>query len=451
MKRLAVLLLPLFLALATAPAQEAGFDLQAAAGYSATDAGEFSASGKLKGWFRLPLSSSARFSGSGYLQVGTIPAGSSAGVDAFKAAVDELGFELAIKAPVEGMQGFSFDLGRFPFEDPTGQIVSTPADGLGFGFHYPNLIFSFRAGYTGFLFRETSDVAMSLADAGRAASTEVLGPARFLGLASLELPPLFGQRIGLSFLAQEDLNPESAFVQAGAQVYEPGKGGPLDTQYFTLRARGPIAAGLRYEAFAVYGTGRILSWLDDAASPSGHSYRFAPIQSGLFGLSLALPLESFLPQATVGLKVLVATGDKEASSATEGNTQAVFHRFTPVTSSSLGLVYSPSLANLAFVEASLGARPDFLPGRFQAAAKLMTFLRTTAGPVSEAGLDPASTSAYLGTELDLVASYGIYSDLGLLLTLGAFLPGVAPAGAFSTAYAGSHLQFAARLAVTLAL
>jgi hypothetical protein len=45
-------------------------------------------------------------------------------------------------------------------------------------------------------------------------------------------------------------------------------------------------------------------------------------------------------------------------------------------------------------------------------------------------VDPASSSRYLGTEIDLAARLRPFSDLGLALTAGAFLPG----GAFRTAY-----------------
>ena len=62
--------------------------------------------------------------------------------------------------------------------------------------------------------------------------------------------------------------------------------------------------------------------------------------------------------------------------------------------------------------------------------KATFFLRPTLGPISDARVDPASSSRYLGTEIDAVARLRLFSDLGLAFTAGAFLPG----GAFQAGY-----------------
>jgi hypothetical protein len=58
------------------------------------------------------------------------------------------------------------------------------------------------------------------------------------------------------------------------------------------------------------------------------------------------------------------------------------------------------------------------------------FLRPSGGPISDPRVDPTSSSRYLGTEIDLVARWRLFSDLGLAFTAAAFLPG----GAFQVIY-----------------
>jgi hypothetical protein len=66
----------------------------------------------------------------------------------------------------------------------------------------------------------------------------------------------------------------------------------------------------------------------------------------------------------------------------------------------------------------------------QTMLKATLFLRPSLGPISDPRVDPASSSRYLGTEIDLIARLRLFSDLGLAFTAGAFLPG----GAFQASY-----------------
>ncbi|HET7838314.1 MAG TPA: hypothetical protein VFL04_01045, partial [Rectinemataceae bacterium] len=321
-------------------------------------------------------------------------------------------------------------------------VVAAPVDAVTLQFTYPGAAFTFGAAYTGLLFLDTSPFTISLADQARSnADTELFGSRRLLGSARLDLPRIFGQSLALSAIVQDDLNNRSDFVATGSTSFDANKGGALNTQYFGLSVGGSISS-LTYGTFFTYGTGRILSWLPDSLAPAGHSYQTAPISSFLTGLSLQYPLASL--NTSLGLRVLFASGDADATGPVEGNAASTYKRFTPLTRSSLGLVFSPYLANLVFIEASASEKDLLLPG-LSGSLKLMTFLRPTAGPISEPGLEPGSSAAYLGSEVDITAFYGIYTDLDVSCTIGAFLPG----GAFDSGYAGTKFQMAATLAITL--
>jgi hypothetical protein len=85
------------------------------------------------------------------------------------------------------------------------------------------------------------------------------------------------------------------------------------------------------------------------------------------------------------------------------------------------------MGNQLMAEASYTLKPAAV---LQTMLKATLFLRPTLGPISDARVDPASSSRYLGTEIDLLARLRLFSDLGLAFTVGAFLPG----GAFQASY-----------------
>ena len=265
---------------------------------------------------------------------------------------------------------------------------------------------------------------MSLADAARlSAGTDLFGSPRFLVQADLDIPALFDQRFTFSFLSQNDLNPSDQLLTDSSIGFTPNMGGRLNTQYFELKAEGNIST-VSYWAFFAYGSGTTLSWFSD-------HYAYAPIASFLTGAQANLPMAAIpLEGATLGFQLLVASGDQNATSAVEGNTSSVFTRFTPISplttaNTTLATVFLPQLGNVIIGGASLSASPTIGPITFDGSFKLSTFFRPTSGPVSITGIDPNSTSSYLGSEADLSAAYGILSDVGLSLSLGIFLPGTA--------------------------
>jgi hypothetical protein len=128
------------------------------------------------------------------------------------------------------------------------------------------------------------------------------------------------------------------------------------------------------------------------------------------------------------LRLLLATGDEDYSSLfIEGNQEGLATTFTTISQTELGLLFSPRLGNLLMAEASWSLKPA---AWLQTVLKTALFLRPTLGPISDARVDLASSSRYLGTEIELIARLRLFSDLGLAYTAGVFLPG----GAIQSVY-----------------
>ena len=103
----------------------------------------------------------------------------------------------------------------------------------------------------------------------------------------------------------------------------------------------------------------------------------------------------------------------------EGNTAGASTIFVPISQETLGLAFQPQLGNLIIIDASYSLKPVT---QLQLMAKVQSLLRPTAGAISALGIDPASDALYLGTEIDAIANFRPFSDLGLAFSLGFFLP-----------------------------
>jgi hypothetical protein len=179
--------------------------------------------------------------------------------------------------------------------------------------------------------------------------------------------------------------------------------------------RGPLAGALYYDLFGYFGTGRMLSYI-------GGAYSYEWVVSGLLGGGLRYFREQWL-SSSAELRLLLATGDEDfATSFIEGNRDGLATAFSTISQPELGLLFSPRLGNLILAEASYSLKPAAV---LQTLLKATLFLRPVLGAVSDARVDSASSSRYLGTEIDLVARLRLFSDLGLAFTAAAFLPGSA--------------------------
>lgn len=324
----------------------------------------------------------------------------------------------------------AFTAGRFPLADFSRWVLDTTVDGAQVRFANPRLKASLAVAFTGLELEPVSTVSMSWADEN---SDGPLAAPRLLELAQLELPELFRrQDLRLALLAQEDLRSQADLIQEGETTFVPGEGGRVHSAYLGAGLGGPLSSGLYYDAFAWLATGRMLSYM-------GAVYEYAWMLGGLFGGSLRYYREDWLStRARLGL--LVATGDADYTDwYFEGNTEGLATAFLSMTSSDLGVVFSPRVGNLAALEASWSIKPLAV---LQTELSAWLFLRPSVGQISDARVDPGSDSRYLGSEIDVRAALRPFSDLGGALSLGLFLPG----GAFADAY--SDPEFRGRLEIS---
>ena len=301
----------------------------------------------------------------------------------------------------------SFDAGRFVFSDFSGKLFDHRADGLRVGIGLPRLTITAEGAFTGLIQVPNSTVVLSISDRlDQTAPGTVLAAPRLVESLTVEFPEILGrQTITLSALLQQDLRPAGNLA--------PG-GGPVHTQYFGLGLEGPIVRPLYYNAFFYLntgwtGAGNILAFLSGAE------------------------LDAYFVEALasrIGAQFVYASGDADYTSLYEGNTSGSGTGFLPVSAYTPMLVFTPRLSNLFFGRLLYSFKP-FANTRSGAARNLQIevsaapFFRSVAGPISEGGVDAASTSLYLGTEADIVIRARPLSDLGLGLSFGIFFPGTA--------------------------
>ncbi len=330
----------------------------------------------------------------------------------------------------------NFNVGRFVFSDFSKVVLDHNADGLLLGLNYPFANISVSAGYTGLLFKQSSSIVISKADSSDTSREDVfLAPPRLIEAAQILFPELFlRQDLTLSFLAQQDLRSEDEIVTEGEEDPILAKGGKLNTQYMGLGLSGPIASSFYYDTYFYLGTGKVLSYLEDSDSGTGYSYQYKPVLSYLFGGGLRIYVEEAL-FSKIELKFLFSSGDTDYSKFIDENTEGSANNFVPISRPDLALIFSPQLGNVFLTELSYSLKP--LSGKgysaldnLQTILKAIAFFRPTSGPISEGGIDSDSEALYLGTEIDGIINFRPFSDLGIALSVGLFIPNSGSGEAF---------------------
>jgi hypothetical protein len=311
-----------------------------------------------------------------------------------------------------------FSVGRFRAADFSALLFSDNLDGAQVTWRSARANLSLAVGFLGLQLQPVSTVSMSWADIN---NTSILAPPRLLEMLQVELPELFGrQSLLVALVAQQDLRSEDQLLPEGPALEVVGQGGRLSTEYLGVALRGPLAGALYYDLFGYLGTGRMLSYI-------GGAYSYEWVLSGLVGAGVRYFREQWL-SSSAELRLLLATGDEDfADNFIEGNRDGLATVFSTISQPELNLLFSPRLGNLVLAEASYSLKPAAV---YQTSVKTTVFLRPMLGPISDARVDPASASPYLGTEIDLTARLRLSSDLGLAFTEGVFLPG----GAFQSSY-----------------
>jgi len=312
----------------------------------------------------------------------------------------------------------NYTLGRFNVSDFSGYVVNQRIDGASVVLNYPRFAASVKAGYTGLLFNRASGIEMTLTDQADGTDLLDLESPRFVAGAEGEFPEIaggFDVRAGV--WVQFDLRSDSDLVTGG---------GTLDTQYFGVSVSGPVISGLYVDGFAYLGTG-------SESFPSGGSDY--SILSYMGSVGARYYLEQFF-YSRVSARFMYFSGDSDyTGSFLEGNSSGDGTVFTPVSSKPLALVFSPDPGNIMLGKLGYSIKPFGGSGivmlkNLQAEFTGTLFFRSTEGLISEGGIDLNSDSLYLGTEVDGTVNFRPFSDLGMFLTGGVFIPGTGSDGAF---------------------
>lgn len=347
-------------------------------------------------------------------------------------------FQLRSSFPIFERTVFDMEVGRFPFRDFSAKVLSHPLDGFRIGLRHPAAELRFGVGTSYLVFPESSRILMSKADLARRLDPSLFpGIPRVIAQVEILFPEaLLGQNVVLSGIGQQDLHTGSAVIETTDAVRDESKGGRLNTYYGGLGFSGTIFPSLYWTGFGHFGGGWVLFH-------DGAFYGFAPILSYLAGGSLRLAVEDpFVLRLEIG--ATLASGDADHNAFLEGNTAGPSLAFVAVSKTQWGLVFSPALTNIGVAEATVAVQP--VRNRLSVAVTGYGFARPTTAPISEAGLDPNSTSRYLGSEVDARVDVSVFSDVSLSLQAGVFLP-YAPA--FTEAASKLQYRAVAELSVSL--
>ena len=244
---------------------------------------------------------------------------------------------------MEPFDSCSSPSGRLLLSDFTTRVLSHEADGVSLDLEFSGLSLNVAAGYTGLVTKGASTIELSKSDLNDYTNTGV----NFASPRVIELVQAncFSRCPGKGSRSRQlrnrtceerllDLADGSAesLVSDGSTTDEPAEGGSVNTQYLGLGMSGNIVGNLYYDVFSYLESGQMLS------------FQSGSYQNILFFAALAGGgVRVFLPGAlssVIGARVLYASGDPNASTVVEGQSQG-FSVFTPISRPTLDNVFSP--------------------------------------------------------------------------------------------------------------
>jgi hypothetical protein len=300
--------------------------------------------------------------------------------------------------------------GRFGLRDTTGLVVDSPIDGISAGILSPAMTLRLQSGYSGLLFRDTTDVRLTAADAADA--DNLFGPAHVVGRLELAFPELLArQSIVLDLLGHLDVPelPTSDLETSDA----------ADGAYGSLALTGPLSRRVFY---TVFGIGRIGRYFADADDDS-ETY-------STLGAAGGASLRAFGPElgkSRAELQVAWASGERGFSrfSPTASGTAA---HFAPITAPS-PVRFAPLLfSNVLFARLDYSVQPvDIGAGPregLRTAVSAAGAYRPVEGDGTVAGLPSDADTGYVGTEIGTTIEIRPVSDLRFAVESDIFFPSV---------------------------
>jgi hypothetical protein len=357
--------------------------------------------------------------------------------------IDELTFSTSVIAGQEWVSTVDFTAGRTGFADRSGAFLSATLDGLMLQLSGARSSLRASAATNALAYRPTNPIVISNLDASPIANQDaIFAPPRLLvGLDFRALEVLAGQHLNLGVLVQEDLRPDADLTDPFTDTKQLTGGGRLDTQYVSIGLSGSLAPGLFQRVYYTLNTGRTLSFVEDAESPTGSWYEYQMVLGHLAGLEMTY----FLPEvlnSRIRAFGQFSSGDPDAEDYIEGNTAGMSTSFIPLAAPVISNTFSLKPGNSAHLGVSYSARSLALINAdvLQTEFKAVMYLRTSgSGAVSESSVNPDSDGVYVGSDLNLVLTYQPLSDVRIVLANGVFLPNadVMNAGSKNVQYQGT--------------
>ena len=320
------------------------------------------------------------------------------------------------------ISNFSYTLGRFSQSEFTGKVFSHRLDGVQFDLAFSKMNLMIGAGYSGFLLKPVSILNNSQADMiDERDDDETFAPKKIIVNAGINFPDLFAsQQLDLSFVGQFDMRNED-LIEDGDIADADGKGGKLNTIYVGAGLSGAITGSFIYDLYGYVQYGKSLSLI-----ASDSKYKEKTLLAFLCGGSISYLNKDFY-FSKITLSGLYASGDDDSASVYDGNTNESNTQFIPVSESKTGIIFSPILSNIiiAGLEYSLKPFSSGIMKNFQVAISGNFYFKASDGAVSENRLSSAysaSDEKYIGTEAMLILNYKPFSDFGITLAGGAFIP-----------------------------
>jgi hypothetical protein len=293
--------------------------------------------------------------------------------------------------------------GRLTFSDATRLILDQTLDGVQVSLQFSGFQVMLAGAYSGFILNPSSNVRISQLDWSEANDNTVFfGPKRIITQAFVG-----NDGFAVQALAQFDMR--------GAN-----SGNTVNTQYLGIVGVPRLSPNLYldYHFTASYGQ----------STQNGSTTN---IISVLGGLGLRFYAEQ-LADSRAFAKVTYATGSTPLVLLT--NNLSV-DNFTPISQPTIGLAFSPQLANLLYLDLGYSLRPfagnpSVILSNIEPLVGARIFFRDpvpylvtgTAADILVQDLNPSSNALYLGTEITAGVKARLFSDLGLSVVGGMFLP-----------------------------
>jgi len=331
-------------------------------------------------------------------------------------------------------QALNLQFGRISVSDYLGTYLSQAMDGFSLGVTGNSAELGVYLGYTGFLFKSETNFSFTPSDSADDSNDSIVfaPPRMLLGLSGAFKNESQSFIFGIDGILQADLRQlisSDRLIPSGATAASGSQDGGLYTT-FALTPTFRLTFGPRvfWDTQGVLQTG--------TTQAKGTTYQTEAIVAGS-----ALTRLLWFPSNAHRLLFQVQWSSGDGSyrdtyeeGATLTGAREILYLYKAPTAPSTGTIFAPKPGNLTWLTIQWSGKPfTKSPGAFGQGtsmnAGVYTFLRNTAGPISDSRASASVANPYMGTEVTLGLNVRPFSDLGLGINGGLYLPPAFAGGA----------------------